>query len=622
VYKRQLTLPQAGIYGVSISKGSGTIHYIRFDNLSDKLKLLEINQWGNHPWTTMAGAFWNCSNLTISAIDRPNLSLVSDMSRMFLGCNKIELILDMENWNVSNVKDMSSMFYEATTFNQSINQWDVSNVTNMSHMFFKAYKFDQPLDAWDVSNVTNMSYMFTEATSFNQSINQWNVSNVTNMSHMFSGTTSFNQPLDAWDVSNVTDMSFMLANAFKFDQPLNAWDVSNVTSMSNMFRGASSFDQPLDAWNVSNVTNMSVMFSGATFFNQSISQWNVSNVTNMSYMLASASKFDQPLNAWNVSKVTDMSYMFYRASKFNQPLSEWDVSKVTNMSYMFNGAYNFDQPLNDWNVSKVTNMSYMFSTASNFNHPLNKWDLSKVTHMRNMLDASGIDCANITYTLQGWAANPQTPNNITLGADEVNYAPEAVDALNTLRNDKNWTITIGSEVNCEALPVTLVYFKAAVKEQLVEINWATTLEENHDFFEVQRSHDAVHWTALSQVTGQGTTFSTQNYTTTDPSPLKGTSYYRLKMVDTDGSFEYSTIRSVELNIPQSNGFIYPNPAQHIVTFQGLPQGTVRIYNALGQLVKQAFISPEKASISINELPAGTYTVQALHGYSSTLIKMP
>ena len=50
---------------------------------------------------------------------------------------------------------MSEMFEGATSFNQPLNDWNVSNVTDMSHMFLKASSFNQPLNKWNVSKVTN-----------------------------------------------------------------------------------------------------------------------------------------------------------------------------------------------------------------------------------------------------------------------------------------------------------------------------------------------------------------------------------------------------------------------------------------------------------------------------------
>ena len=52
------------------------------------------------------------------------------------------------------------MFYKARSFNQPLNNWNVSNVRNMGHMFYYATSFNQPLNSWDVSNVEDMGYMF------------------------------------------------------------------------------------------------------------------------------------------------------------------------------------------------------------------------------------------------------------------------------------------------------------------------------------------------------------------------------------------------------------------------------------------------------------------------------
>ena len=83
------------------------------------------------------------------------------------------------NWNTRNVTDMSEMFRNATSFNQSIGNQNVGNVTNMSTMFGSATSFNQPIGGWDVSNVTDISYMFWRAASFRQLVSDWDVSNVT-----------------------------------------------------------------------------------------------------------------------------------------------------------------------------------------------------------------------------------------------------------------------------------------------------------------------------------------------------------------------------------------------------------------------------------------------------------
>ena len=240
-----------------------------------------------------------------------NSKKITNMHSMF--STSSNLITNLSDLDVSNVKIMANMFSDCAWLNQPLN-WNVSNVTNMSYMFSGCNNFNQLLN-WDVSNVTNMSYMFSGCAEFNQPLN-WNVSNVTNMGSMFSGCEFFNQPLN-WDVSNVTNMGFMFYGCVDFNQPLghvddanHGWNVSNVTNMSHMFYQCENFNQPLDNWNVSNVTNMELMFSSCVEFNQPLNSWNVSNVTNMSYMFDSCVKFNQPLNSWNVFNVQNHDDMF------------------------------------------------------------------------------------------------------------------------------------------------------------------------------------------------------------------------------------------------------------------------------------------------------------------------
>jgi len=280
------------------------------------------------------------------------------------------------------VTDMVNLFLFDYTFNEPLDNWDVSNVTNMFSMF--AYtSFNQPIGNWDVSKVTNMAKMFLNS-NFNQPIGNWNVSNVLNMSMMFfkDGGHTFNQPIGNWNVSNVMDMSDMF-NSSAFNQSIGDWDVGNVKNMSRMFSG-SPFNNTIENWNVSQVTDMSGMFSG-TRFNQSIGNWDVSNVTNMSGMF-SGSDFNQTINTWDVSNVIDMSAMFYGSLNFDQSIGNWDVSNVKYMGGMFFGS-KFNHDIGDWDVKKVINMDLMFYN-SRFDKGLEKWNVENVQSMFRMFDGS------------------------------------------------------------------------------------------------------------------------------------------------------------------------------------------------------------------------------------------
>ncbi len=60
---------------------------------------------------------------------------------------------------------MYGMFAEASAFNKPLNDWDTSNVTDMTYMFFAA-TFNQPLNDWDTSSVTNMDLYVCRSISF------------------------------------------------------------------------------------------------------------------------------------------------------------------------------------------------------------------------------------------------------------------------------------------------------------------------------------------------------------------------------------------------------------------------------------------------------------------------
>jgi surface protein len=206
-----------------------------------------------------------------------------------------------------------------------IEDWDVSNVTDMSNLFKDEIHFDDDIAAWDVSHVTNMDHMFHGATGFNGDISDWNVSSVTNMNSMFMGATDFTHDLPEWDVSNVTNMNSMFMEATGFNGDISDWNVSSVTNMNSMFMGATDFNGDISDWNVSSVTNMNSMFMGATDFTHDLPEWDVSNVTNMGRMFKEATVFNGDISTWKVHNVIDLHEMFMDAISFDRDLSDWII---------------------------------------------------------------------------------------------------------------------------------------------------------------------------------------------------------------------------------------------------------------------------------------------------------
>ncbi|MFD0797028.1 BspA family leucine-rich repeat surface protein [Maribacter chungangensis] len=413
------TYATPGTYTVRI-RGTFPRFYLN-NNRRIREKLLSIDQWGDIQWTSMESAFHGAFNMVLKATDAPNLENVSSMDSMFANARSFNQ--DINDWDVGNVTDMNATFRGASSYDQPMDKWNVSSVTGFERMFMDCSLFNQDISAWDVSSATSTSFMFRKATSFNQNINIWDVGQITDMSFMFDGAILFNQPLDNWNIANNTTTRAMFRNAVSFNQDLNNWDVGNVTDMGQMFKiddasdpfglippdaADSAFNRPLNNWNVGNISRMDGMFYGAVSFDQPLNDWDVRNVVNMEEMFFDALNFNQPLNGWDVGNVINMSLMFGSSPgpvfgggleyNFNQPLNDWDVGNVTEMLGMFLNSENFNQPLDNWDVGNVVNMEGLFLNAEKFNQNIESWNTAQVESMLNMF----ADTRSFNQPLNKW----------------------------------------------------------------------------------------------------------------------------------------------------------------------------------------------------------------------------
>jgi uncharacterized delta-60 repeat protein len=167
------------------------------------------------------------------------------------------------------------------------------------------------------------------------------------------------------------------------------------------------------------------------------------------------------------------------------------------------------------------------------------------------------------------------------------------------------------------LPVTLVDFTARLLHRTTLLQWHTTGEKSFAGFTVERSANGSGFYPISFVDANGNGNSRKTYSTIDRSPLNGVNYYRLKMVDKDGGFEYSKVVTVTLNEPGLTMCTFPNPAANtlFVRWNGdSERAVVQIMDVSGKLMRQENISLESKSafgINIHNLPKGVYIVQVL-----------
>lgn len=163
------------------------------------------------------------------------------------------------------------------------------------------------------------------------------------------------------------------------------------------------------------------------------------------------------------------------------------------------------------------------------------------------------------------------------------------------------------------MPVTLVSFNTRLEGSVVTLQWATSSEENSKGFEIERSANASVWTKIGFVPTLAPETGSSNllyYHFADPTSIGRRTYYRLRMIDFDGKFTYSSIRVVT----SENGAIiitYPNPAIDKLTIDGLSGSeAIKILDISGRtLIENLNNNGEtKKTVNIRSLPNGTFLI--------------
>ena len=116
------------------------------------------------------------------------VKMPENMAYTFMNCCDLKDIRDLKNFDMSGVKNVSSMFSGCTSIEHFyISNWDTSNIVNMSGMFMSCHSLKMlDLSTFDTRNVENMESMFEECTSLIQlNISGFDVRNVKNTGCMF-----------------------------------------------------------------------------------------------------------------------------------------------------------------------------------------------------------------------------------------------------------------------------------------------------------------------------------------------------------------------------------------------------------------------------------------------------
>jgi len=157
------------------------------------------------------------------------------------------------------------------------------------------------------------------------------------------------------------------------------------------------------------------------------------------------------------------------------------------------------------------------------------------------------------------------------------------------------------------LPVTLTSFTIEAGTCAAILHWKTATEQGSSYYDVETSADGIRFEKVGRVQSKNTvggaayTFSHQG--------SAGTVYFRLKMVDKDGSFTYSPIQKIRMTCGTSVQ-VYPNPVDAQTTISGLQAGMqVQLMNAEGQLLWTQKASGNTVRVPVATFASGLYFIK-------------
>lgn len=158
------------------------------------------------------------------------------------------------------------------------------------------------------------------------------------------------------------------------------------------------------------------------------------------------------------------------------------------------------------------------------------------------------------------------------------------------------------------LPLKLLSFTTKLQQNSVALNWQTTNEINVSHINIQRSLNGKDFTAIGKANAACCEYS---FVDGQQSTVDGKLYYKLEIVDKDGSKTYSEIRNLELGIRNKGISIYPNPTTSIVTIQCTNAKELLIIDYLGKTVYQSTVKGELSTVNCKQLTKGIYLVKAI-----------
>jgi hypothetical protein len=192
------------------------------------------------------------------------------------------------------------------------------------------------------------------------------------------------------------------------------------------------------------------------------------------------------------------------------------------------------------------------------------------------------------------------------------------------------TVNSGVKPAQATLPVKLGDFYGKYADGFTRLQWYTLTESNTNHFEIERSTDGQHFEIFGKVNANNYSNSRLDYSYIDLLAKQGMNYYRLKLVDNDGNFEYSKVIAFNTEFKGiSLLMVFPNlfgqKVQVRIESEKKDQITLRVTNSAGAVVRLQINAGENNIVlkNVANLPGGMYILEVISStktFSTTIMK--
>ena len=237
-------------------------------------KINKINKWENSNVESIRGMFNGCRALEeLPDISELVTNKITDLSSMFEECEIITDIPGISNWDVENVKSLENIFSGCKYLESlDLSKWKPNKLETIESMFQNCNNLYslEGLENFDTSQVTNMSNVFYKCKSLTEikGISDWNTEKVLFFTNMFASCKSLKKlpDLSNWKTKDAKRINYMFSNCNELEEisDISKWNVENVIDMNRMFKKCSSLKSfpDISNWKLNPKVDACFMFEG------------------------------------------------------------------------------------------------------------------------------------------------------------------------------------------------------------------------------------------------------------------------------------------------------------------------------------------------------------------------